>query len=53
MDVVIHNAKDVGGCISAIPSKSMAHRYFICSALSNDTTTIKCSSSSNDIKDIG
>lgn len=49
MDVTIHNAKNIGGHINAIPSKSMAHRYLICAALSNGKSFIRCSQTSKDI----
>ena len=37
------------GIISAIPSKSYAHRALICAALSDGVTEILCSRSSRDI----
>jgi len=38
------------GTVPAIPSKSMAHRMFICAALSNTPTTVSCQGTSNDIE---
>ena len=39
-----------GGSISAIPSKSYAHRMLICAALSKKTSRLECSSLSEDIE---
>ncbi len=38
------------GVVSAIPSKSMAHRLLICAALTEGVTRIRCASSSQDIE---
>ena len=38
-----------GGTVSAIPSKSMAHRLLICAALADRPTKIRCPGSSEDI----
>lgn len=38
------------GCVPAIPSKSMAHRLFICAALAEQPTNISCHGTSKDIE---
>ena len=38
------------GTVRAIPSKSMAHRMFICAALSNQPTEVSCQGTSKDIE---
>jgi len=38
------------GSIPAIPSKSMAHRLFICAALADGETTVECQGTSKDIE---
>lgn len=43
-------SSSISGSISAIPSKSFAHRQLICSALADKNTEIKCSSISDDIR---
>ena len=40
----------LSGTIQAIPSKSMAHRLFICAALSGEPTQIECQGTSKDIE---
>lgn len=49
MDLVIKPRK-LTGEISAIPSKSQAHRILICAALSNNQTEIICPATSLDIE---
>ena len=49
MEAVIERA-DLCGAISAIPSKSMAHRYFIASALADTASRIRCEGDSEDIE---
>ncbi len=39
-----------GGKVSAIPSKSYAHRALICAAFADSTTVIKCEKTSRDIE---
>ncbi len=48
MNVLVHPSK-LKGTISAIPSKSVAHRQIICAALGNDVSHIGISSLSKDI----
>lgn len=48
MQLAIHPAH-LSGQISAIPSKSVAHRALICAAFAQGTTTLECPSSSRDI----
>lgn len=43
------NGKNLKGTIGAIASKSMAHRYLICSALSDSVTGVRCETRSDDI----
>lgn len=43
------NGKNLKGTIGAIASKSMAHRYLICSALSSSITGVRCETRSDDI----
>ncbi|MDD6094525.1 MAG: 3-phosphoshikimate 1-carboxyvinyltransferase [Clostridia bacterium] len=43
------NGKNLKGSIGAIASKSMAHRYLICSALSDSVTGVRCETRSDDI----
>ncbi len=43
------NGKSLRGQIAAIASKSMAHRYLICSALSKGVTGVRCETRSNDV----
>ena len=49
MNVIVYPS-DIAGTVSAIPSKSMAHRMLICAALANERTDISCDSSSEDIE---
>jgi len=49
MDVILHPAK-LSGSISAIPSKSQAHRLLICAAFANNKTTILCPETNRDIE---
>ncbi len=39
----------LSGTVSAIPSKSMAHRLLICAAMTEGVTRVRCSASSEDI----
>jgi len=48
MKVTVYPSK-LSGVVSAIPSKSMAHRLLICAALSEGITRVRCASSSEDI----
>jgi len=48
VNVVVHPSK-LQGVISAIPSKSVAHRQIICASLGNDLSKIEISSLSKDI----
>ena len=49
MDITIY-PKKLSGSITAIPSKSQAHRLLICAAFSDRTTTLRCSSTNQDIE---
>ena len=49
MDITI-NKSQANGIIKAPPSKSMAHRYIICAALSDSVSTISNVDYSEDIK---
>ena len=49
MNVIINKSK-LCGTISAISSKSHAHRALICAALSNEVSKIKCDTTSKDIE---
>ena len=40
----------ISGTISAIPSKSAAHRLYICAALAEQPTEISCQGTSKDIE---
>ena len=48
MDIKIENKK-ISGVLTAPESKSMAHRYLICHALTKNRTDFVCNSSSDDI----
>ncbi|MBR3971694.1 MAG: 3-phosphoshikimate 1-carboxyvinyltransferase [Ruminococcus sp.] len=48
MNVTVYPAKPKG-ILSAIPSKSMAHRLLICAALTEGITRVRCTASSEDI----
>lgn len=49
MDITITPGK-LSGTISAIPSKSQAHRYLICAAFSDGTTELICPETNADIE---
>lgn len=49
MDITIYPHK-LEGCISAIPSKSQAHRLLICAAFSDASTTLYCPQTNRDIE---
>lgn len=49
MDIII-KPSNLKGTISAIPSKSQAHRVLICSAFSDQATEIICPATSRDIE---
>ena len=49
MDITIHPAK-LKGSVSAIPSKSQAHRMLICAAFADGPTRLICPESNDDIQ---
>ena len=49
MDITIY-PKKLAGTITAIPSKSQAHRLLICAAFSDKTTKIVCTATNQDIE---
>ena len=49
MDITIEPGR-LCGIVSAPPSKSQAHRYLICAALSSNPTTLICPDTSRDIE---
>ena len=49
MDITIHPGK-LCGSITAIPSKSQAHRLLICAAFSDGVTTLICPETNRDIE---
>lgn len=49
MDITIF-PKKLNGTVTAIPSKSQAHRLLICSALSNERTVLICPQTNQDIE---
>ena len=49
MDITIF-PKPLSGTVSAIPSKSLIHRYLICAAFANRPTEILCADTSQDIE---
>ena len=49
MNITIHPNK-LSGTISAIPSKSQAHRLLICAAMADKPTDLYCSTVNNDIE---
>jgi len=49
MDIIITPTK-LNGTISAIPSKSQAHRLLICAAFSDKQTFLECSQTNEDIE---
>ena len=48
MDITIQ-PKKLRGTVEVIPSKSQAHRYLICAALSDSPTDIRCAETSRDM----
>ena len=49
MDITIH-PRPLRGEIEVIPSKSIAHRYLICAAFSDNKTTLICPDTNRDIE---
>ena len=49
MDITIHPGK-LRGTVTAIPSKSQAHRLLICAAFANAATTLICPDTNRDIE---
>ena len=49
MNVIVYPT-EIAGTVSAIPSKSMAHRMLICAALADAPTSISCETTSEDIE---
>ena len=49
MDITIHPRK-LSGTVTAIPSKSQAHRYLVCAAFSKGCTTLLCPDTNRDIE---
>ena len=49
MDITIH-PRPLRGEIEVIPSKSIAHRYLICAAFSDNATTLICPETNRDIE---
>ena len=49
MDITIHPQK-LSGTLSAIPSKSQAHRLLICAAFSDAPTSLICTATNQDIE---
>ena len=49
MDITIQPGR-FQGILSAIPSKSQAHRYLICAAFSDNETTLICPETNRDIE---
>ena len=49
MDITIY-PKKLSGTVSAIPSKSQAHRYLICAALAEGETSLVCEETNRDIE---
>lgn len=49
MDITIYPEK-LQGCVSAIPSKSQAHRLLICAAFSDEETILLCPETNRDIE---
>lgn len=49
MDITIHPGK-LSGTVTAIPSKSQAHRLLICSAFADGETTLFCPETNQDIE---
>ena len=48
MDITIQPGR-LQGTLTAIPSKSQAHRYLICAACSDNETTLICPETNRDI----
>lgn len=49
MDITIHPGK-IGGSVTAIPSKSQAHRMLICAAFADGPTKLICPETNEDIE---
>ena len=49
MDLTI-NPNKLSGTVTAIPSKSQAHRYLICAAFADNETTLICPETNRDIE---
>ena len=49
MDITIHPRK-LSGNVTAIPSKSQAHRFLICSAFADKPTTVFCPETNRDME---
>lgn len=49
MDITIQPGK-LSGCVTAIPSKSQAHRLLICAAFADAPTTLLCPETNRDIE---
>ena len=49
MDITIHPGK-LAGCVTAIPSKSQAHRLLICAAFAKGETKLHCPETNEDIE---
>lgn len=49
MDILIHPSS-LNGTITAIPSKSQAHRLLICAAFADAPTSLECSETNRDIE---
>jgi 3-phosphoshikimate 1-carboxyvinyltransferase len=49
MDITIHPSP-LGGTVTAIPSKSQAHRLLICAAFADTPTTLLCPETNRDIE---
>ena len=49
MDITVQPGK-LGGCVTAIPSKSQAHRLLICAAFAQGETKLFCPETNEDIE---
>ena len=49
MDITIQPGF-LSGALTAIPSKSQAHRYLICAAFADNETTLLCPETNRDIE---
>ena len=49
MDITIHPGS-LTGTLTAIPSKSQAHRFLICAAFADNTTELLCPETNRDIE---